>query len=262
MKYKYLLLLIAIIFISGCGKTTSPKSNNSSTTKSITTEQGKDTTKTNSNDHFARNTALANPATVYCLEQQGKFSMKKDAQGGMVGYCTFPDGEVCEEWAFYKGECHKVKNKVKKEDKTKATSTPVATTTKKEANNQNTSSTKSQIEQDQQAKNNKDSKKTVDGDIKITAQAGEDNGEVIVSWDIKDLKAPNGFLVMLSRNKNKLTNPAPVSHKLTRPTAKQFVWVDLKEGTEYFFRTCIIAKDGSCETYSPIVSAYPKTSEE
>ena len=42
-----------------------------------------------------------NPASVYCTEQGYNLQIKNG-----VGHCIFPDGSSCEEWAFYRGECH------------------------------------------------------------------------------------------------------------------------------------------------------------
>ncbi len=47
---------------------------------------------------------MANPASVYCEEQGYKVEIRDEA-GGQVGYCVFPNGAECEEWAFYNGEC-------------------------------------------------------------------------------------------------------------------------------------------------------------
>lgn len=47
---------------------------------------------------------LANPASVYCEEQGGTLLIQSEA-GGETGYCVFPDGSQCEEWAYYRGEC-------------------------------------------------------------------------------------------------------------------------------------------------------------
>jgi putative hemolysin len=47
---------------------------------------------------------MANPASVYCVEQGYKVEIRDEA-GGQVGYCIFPNGAECEEWAFYRGEC-------------------------------------------------------------------------------------------------------------------------------------------------------------
>lgn len=49
-------------------------------------------------------TGIANPASVYCEEQGYVLEMREEA-AGTVGYCLFPDGTECEEWAFYRGEC-------------------------------------------------------------------------------------------------------------------------------------------------------------
>jgi len=47
---------------------------------------------------------MANPASVYCEEQGGRLEIR-DEEGGQAGYCIFPDGSECEEWAFFRGEC-------------------------------------------------------------------------------------------------------------------------------------------------------------
>ena len=49
--------------------------------------------------------SMANPASVFCGQQGGKTDIRKDATGGEVGYCVFPDKSECEEWAFQRGEC-------------------------------------------------------------------------------------------------------------------------------------------------------------
>lgn len=51
-----------------------------------------------------RDPQLANPASVYCEENGGKVDIRDEADG-QVGYCVFPDGSECEEWAYYRGEC-------------------------------------------------------------------------------------------------------------------------------------------------------------
>ncbi|MCX6027860.1 MAG: YbaY family lipoprotein [Chloroflexi bacterium] len=48
---------------------------------------------------------MANPASVNCTDKGGQLKIEKDAQGGEVGICIFPDGSQCEEWAFTRGEC-------------------------------------------------------------------------------------------------------------------------------------------------------------
>lgn len=48
---------------------------------------------------------IANPASVYCGEHGGKLEIRTGEDGGQIGYCVFPDGSECEEWAFFRGEC-------------------------------------------------------------------------------------------------------------------------------------------------------------
>lgn len=41
---------------------------------------------------------IANPASVYCIQQGGTLEIVKDADGNEVGYCKLPDGRLVEEW--------------------------------------------------------------------------------------------------------------------------------------------------------------------
>ncbi|WP_262349069.1 DUF333 domain-containing protein [Enterobacter asburiae] len=43
---------------------------------------------------------MANPASVYCVKQNGKLDIIKEA-GGEVGYCTLQSGERIEEWSLF-----------------------------------------------------------------------------------------------------------------------------------------------------------------
>ncbi len=49
---------------------------------------------------------LGNPASVYCQEKGGRLEIKKGPQGE-YGICHFKDGSECEEWKFFRGQCHK-----------------------------------------------------------------------------------------------------------------------------------------------------------
>jgi putative hemolysin len=48
--------------------------------------------------------AMPNPASANCVEKGGKLDIRTEANG-QVGYCKFPDGSECEEWAFFRNEC-------------------------------------------------------------------------------------------------------------------------------------------------------------
>jgi putative hemolysin len=50
-------------------------------------------------------TKSANPASVYCGQTGGTHSIKLDAQGAQSGDCSFADGQQCDEWALFRGEC-------------------------------------------------------------------------------------------------------------------------------------------------------------
>jgi len=48
---------------------------------------------------------VPNPASVFCTEKGYQLEIRTAADGSQTGYCIFPDGSECEEWAFYRGEC-------------------------------------------------------------------------------------------------------------------------------------------------------------
>lgn len=49
--------------------------------------------------------SLPNPASVFCEQQGGKSEIRTAADGSQAGYCIFPDGSECDEWAYFRGEC-------------------------------------------------------------------------------------------------------------------------------------------------------------
>ena len=44
---------------------------------------------------------IANPASVYCVQQGGKLEIV-DTKKGQIGICVLPDGRRIEEWKFYR----------------------------------------------------------------------------------------------------------------------------------------------------------------
>jgi putative hemolysin len=51
------------------------------------------------------NVGIANPASVYCINQSGKLEIRSDEQGNQYGVCIFNDGSECEEWKYFRGDC-------------------------------------------------------------------------------------------------------------------------------------------------------------
>lgn len=48
---------------------------------------------------------MANPASVYCVDQGGKPEIR-EGEGGQYGMCVFADGRQCDEWGFFRsGVC-------------------------------------------------------------------------------------------------------------------------------------------------------------
>lgn len=52
-----------------------------------------------------RQVGMANIASVYCVEQGFKSEIRTAPDGSQSGVCIFPDGNECDEWAFFRGEC-------------------------------------------------------------------------------------------------------------------------------------------------------------
>jgi len=46
-------------------------------------------------------TGLANPAAVFCVEQGGRFEIRKTNVGSR-GFCMLPDGTVVDAWTFFR----------------------------------------------------------------------------------------------------------------------------------------------------------------
>lgn len=52
--------------------------------------------------------AIANPASVYCVQQGGKVEIVRTDKGD-VGWCVLPDGRRIEEWAFFRANAPQAK---------------------------------------------------------------------------------------------------------------------------------------------------------
>jgi putative hemolysin len=60
----------------------------------------------NDNNNVNVNTGLANPASVKCQTDGGSFEAYQTT-GGEAALCVFSDSSICEEWAYFRGECKK-----------------------------------------------------------------------------------------------------------------------------------------------------------
>lgn len=50
--------------------------------------------------------SFGNPASEYCIQQGGTIQIRTMPNESQYGVCVFLDGSECEEWKFYRGECH------------------------------------------------------------------------------------------------------------------------------------------------------------
>jgi putative hemolysin len=107
MKRIVFVLLLSLLILAACGPEPTAVPPTAAPTAAAPTaapteavpavEPTEDTT-------FESPLDMANPASVFC-EEQGYTLEIRDEEGGQVGYCIFPNGAECEEWAFYRGEC-------------------------------------------------------------------------------------------------------------------------------------------------------------
>lgn len=65
---------------------------------------------------------MPNPASAYCVEQGFKSEIRTAADGSQAGYCVFPEGSECDEWAYFRGECRPA-------DQSESTSSPTEIST-------------------------------------------------------------------------------------------------------------------------------------
>lgn len=82
-QFCLVLLILGALFLTGCGQ-----------------EKPAPTPTT-----FESPPGIPNPASVFCGEKGYKLEIRTAADGSQTGYCLFPDGTECEEWAFFRGEC-------------------------------------------------------------------------------------------------------------------------------------------------------------
>lgn len=48
---------------------------------------------------------MPNPAATYCEQNGYEYEIRTADDGSQSGVCVFLDGNTCEEWAYYRGEC-------------------------------------------------------------------------------------------------------------------------------------------------------------
>jgi putative hemolysin len=69
---------------------------------------------TNVSDSFVANNVppsvtplanMANPASVYCNVHDGQSIIRTASDGSQSGVCVFENGNECDEWLFFRGEC-------------------------------------------------------------------------------------------------------------------------------------------------------------
>ena len=72
---------------------------------------------------FALLLAMSNPATAACTRAGGTPSFVQTDKGEQA-MCSLPSGLVCEEWAFFRGECVAARTDSVKETQPSATPQP------------------------------------------------------------------------------------------------------------------------------------------
>ncbi len=49
--------------------------------------------------------SMHNPASAFCEQQGYTLEIRTAPDGSQAGFCIFPDGSECDEWAYFRGEC-------------------------------------------------------------------------------------------------------------------------------------------------------------
>jgi hypothetical protein len=134
MKPALVVLFISIVIASascaGVSDQTGEPGSQESTSSSNSTPPADQT----GNDSNQDNVDMANPASVYCVDQGGTLDIR-DETNGQVGYCVFPDNSECEEWAYFRGECAPSEEHAGSQDSSDtSSSTPTAEQTGSDSN--------------------------------------------------------------------------------------------------------------------------------
>jgi len=101
MNTKSIVIIIVIIVLGGLAFWATLQY---SINEEINAAKNQNVNGVNGNEN-ANTAGLANPASVYCIDQGGKLEIRTDEEGGQYGVCVFADGSECEEWAYYRKEC-------------------------------------------------------------------------------------------------------------------------------------------------------------
>ncbi|MCX6769098.1 MAG: DUF333 domain-containing protein [Candidatus Micrarchaeota archaeon] len=95
MRFIGLFVIAAMLLLAGCAS--SPQ-NTPNPEENVTGAPANSTT--------APPTQMANPASVYCMNNRGNRLEIREGATGQVGYCIFKNGRECEEWSYFRGECN------------------------------------------------------------------------------------------------------------------------------------------------------------
>lgn len=240
-KYFLPILMVLVLAGAGCslGKSNQSLSNQSASTTAV--NGAKD-------DELAKDTALSNPATVYCLSQGGKFSMRKALDGSTEGYCELQNNIQCEEWAYYRGDCPSGA----KQGKSATSTTETATSTTPMVQATSTDDGSSLVKEDDRESTQPEVEQGTNSKLEISAEVGEP-GEIITSWKMNGLKSPGGFIVILS-GKPGISDLGKYNHTTNNPDSRSFTWNNLVAGRTYYFKVCTNS-EGRCGEMSNEVSA-------
>lgn len=228
MKTKYILVSFFVIIAlagAGCSKSQTNVVDNTNATSTPIVQGDVD-------DEIAKDTALSNPATVYCLQNGGKFSMSKTLDGSTEGICELPNNIQCEEWAYYKGDCPSGSKKkdIPTQSSTSTINTGATPTTTPEL-----------IEPDPKINTNTDEEENVKvAKLELTVEPNE-AGEITTKWKT-NVKSTNGFIVMLSGSPG-ISEPGKYAQFLRNPDSRSFIWTNLVTGRAYYFRVCLNVND-------------------
>lgn len=102
-KLRWFAVASAAVLITACGSSPSPTTTTAPASSDSTTAV-EDSLPPSSDSATTTSVAqIANPASVFCVEQGGTVEIVDEADG-QVGYCNLPDGTRIEEWEYYRAQ--------------------------------------------------------------------------------------------------------------------------------------------------------------
>lgn len=93
----------AAVMVSACGSSPTIVTTTTGAMSSDSTTAVEESLPPASDQPTTSAAQMANPASVFCVQQGGTVEIVDEADG-QIGYCNLPDGTRIEEWEYYRSQ--------------------------------------------------------------------------------------------------------------------------------------------------------------